>query len=226
MVGKRLLIFVAIMASVIGAGRLVLAHTTPTQGQALYNVSVPHDAPIPEQALRLRIIANSDSAADQAIKRTVRDAVVVQVAQYVAHAQNATEARAIVLSHLAQIQDTALKVTRDHGFRYAVKANVGKVPFPTKLYGNRVYPAGMYEALRITLGQGKGQNWWCVLFPPLCFVDIADGDAVPNTAGFPDLPPLETIDVKGPTGKETKVQVRVAALDYGEELWKTVRSWF
>jgi stage II sporulation protein R len=94
------------------------------------------------------------------------------------------------------------------------------------VYGDQVYPAGTYEALRITLGSGEGQNWWCVLFPPLCFVDITEGDAVPNTGKFPDLPPLETIQVPGQDGTQKDVQVRLALLDYGEMAWKAVqRLW-
>ena len=115
---------------------------------------------------------------------------------------------------------------KQKGYPYAVHTDVGQVPFPTKLYGNTVYPAGNYEALRIVIGSGLGQNWWCVLFPPLCFVDIASGDAIPNTGGFPDLPPLETLSVPGVDGKPENVQVRMALLDYGEELWKGANHWF
>lgn len=235
MVGKRLLAFVAVMACVVGFGRIAMAQTqvhanTPStsadDGQSLYNIAAPHAAPIPADALRLRIVANSDSDADQSLKRTVRDAVVIEVSKLVAGAHDATEARARVLQSLSAIRETALAVAQQHGYHYAVKADVGSVPFPTKVYGNQVYPAGNYEALRITLGAGQGQNWWCVLFPPLCFVDIADGDAVPNTAGFPDLPPLETIQVPDANGQLTNVQVRLASVDYGEELWKSVSQWF
>lgn len=232
MVAKRLLAFLAVMACVVGVGRMEMAGAAPqtgasvNDGAALYNVAVPHDAAIPQEALRLRIIANSDSNADQNLKREVRDAVVVQVAGIVKGARNATEARTRVLGALPAIRRTALAVTRNHGYHYAVNTDVGRVPFPTKVYGNQVYPAGNYEALRITLGTGQGQNWWCVLFPPLCFVDIADGDAVPNTGGFPDLPPIETIEVPDAAGHQTPVQVRLASVDYGEELWKTVKHLF
>ncbi|WP_303799374.1 stage II sporulation protein R [Alicyclobacillus macrosporangiidus] len=192
--------------------------------EALYNPAEPHAAPIPQDALRLRIIANSDSPQDQALKREVRDALVVQVAKLVAGSKDATEARQRVEAALPDIQRTAVDVARHHGYSYPVRADVGVVPFPTKMYGNQVYPAGNYEALRITLGAGQGQNWWCVLFPPLCFVDIADGDAVPNTGEFPDLPPLEVIDMPTMDGGTAQVQVRLASLDYGEELWRLVKN--
>lgn|GEM_PF-1603096 len=197
-----------------------------TVQQADVNIAIPQDAPIPKDALRLRILANSDSATDEALKREVRDAVVVRVAQLLNGAKTEQQAQEIVTNHLQELQSLAQSVVQKHGFRYHVKANVGVVPFPTKVYGNRVYPAGNYEALRLIIGKGQGSNWWCVLFPPLCFIDIADGDAVPNTGGFPDLPPLETISVKNLQGQSTPVQVRLASLDYGEELWKAIRNWF
>jgi stage II sporulation protein R len=187
------------------------------------NIAEPHDEKIPNQALRLRIIANSDSPQDQQLKREVRDAVIVQVGDMLKDVKTEATAEQTVRSHLPDINSLAASVVKQHGFRYAVHAEVGQVPFPTKEYGNMVYPAGTYEALRIVIGSGQGQNWWCVLFPPLCFVDIASGDAVPNTGGFPDLPPLETIDIPTPAGTPEKVQVRVAALDYGEELLKGAR---
>jgi stage II sporulation protein R len=222
--GKRMLVFLATMACLVGIGReLTQPHQLPTQAnaEALINISTPHDAPIPQEALRLRIIANSDSTKDQNLKLAVRDAIVLQVGALVKNAKSSVQARSILEAHMALLNQMASQVVRDHGYTYAVATTIAKVPFPTKIYGNRIYPAGNYEALRITLGQGLGQNWWCVLYPPLCFVDIADGDAVPNTGNFPDLPPIETLQVKGQSGQEVKVQVRAMALDYGEELWKT-----
>ncbi len=221
---KRMLVFLGVMACIVGVGRTVLAQTAhaASPDTTTYDIAEPHDAPIPKDALRLRIIANSDSAADQEVKREVRDAIVVKVATIVKGARNAEEAKARVEAALPTLRTTALDVMRQRGYDYSVSADIGKVPFPTKVYGNQVYPAGTYEALRITLGSGRGQNWWCVLFPPLCFVDIADGDAVPNTGQFPDLPPLETIQVPGPDGQPRDVQVRLAVEDYGETALKAI----
>lgn len=229
--GRRLLVFLVIAALFVVFGRVALANTqadagTSASSQQTVEVGAPTAAPIPKDALRLRIIANSDSAADQQLKREVRDVIVVKVAALVKNAKNADEAREIVTQHKAELQALAQQVVQAHGFRYDVKANVGEVPFPTKVYGNKVYPAGNYEALRFIIGKGQGQNWWCVLFPPLCFVDIADGDAVPNTAGFPDLPPVETLSVNNADGKSTQVQVRLLSVDLGEEMVKSIHNWF
>lgn len=225
---KRFVAFAGIAAMVIGGGRMLLHHPAAAAAKDVVysNVATPHDAPIPKEALRLRIIANSDSASDQALKRTIRDQIVVKVGSWVHNAKNASEARKIVIAHIPQIEQTALTVEHQHGVYESIKTDVGKVPFPTKIYGNQVYPAGNYEALRITIGKGQGANWWCVLYPPLCFIDISEGDAVPNTGSFPDLPPLETIQVQGADGKKQSVQVRMASIDYGEEAIKAVKQLF
>lgn len=132
---------------------------------------------IPQESIRLRILANSDSPADQAVKRVVRDAVVDAMNNWVTGPQTIEEARQTMRDHMTEIETIVGEVLQSRGFSYAYEAQLGMVPFPTKMYGNEVYPAGDYEALLITLGEGQGQNWWCVLFPPLCFIDAASGEA-------------------------------------------------
>ncbi|MFD0714888.1 stage II sporulation protein R [Paenibacillus sp. GCM10027626] len=132
---------------------------------------------IPAESIRLRILANSDGAADQAVKRFVRDAVVKAMNTWVTEPQTIEQARATIHAHMGEIEKIVAHELQQRGFTYGFKAELGVVPFPTKMYGNTVYPAGDYEALRITLGSGEGQNWWCVLFPPLCFVDSVSGEA-------------------------------------------------
>ena len=134
---------------------------------------------IPEQSIRLRILAHSDGVADQWIKRQVRDAITEQVNAWMDEADTIVEARAVIASRMNELQQRVGGVLAEHGINYAYQVDLGQVEFPTKMYGNQVYPAGKYEALRIVLGEGQGQNWWCVLFPPLCFVDLATGEAVP-----------------------------------------------
>ena len=134
--------------------------------------------PIPEQSIRLRIIANSDSIQDQWLKREVRDAIVAQVNQWVKEIRSIEQARSQVAARLPELEQLVAQTIRERGFSYGAEVRLGQVEFPTKLYGSYVYPAGQYEALVVKLGEAKGQNWWCVLFPPLCFIDIANGDAV------------------------------------------------
>jgi stage II sporulation protein R len=133
---------------------------------------------IPEDSIRLRILANSDSIEDQALKRRVRDAVVEQMNTWVSGPTTLEEARVIVTERIPVLESVVEQQIRKYGYDYTYKVELGIVPFPAKMYGDKVYPAGDYEALRITIGAGAGQNWWCVLFPPLCFVDAAKGEAV------------------------------------------------
>ncbi|MCS1352313.1 stage II sporulation protein R [Mechercharimyces sp. CAU 1602] len=137
-----------------------------------------NDTAIPEESIRLRILANSDTVQDQALKQKVRDAVLEEMGGWVNQPNTLVEARSLVKDHIPTFEGLAAKIVKQHGYDYEVDVDFGQVPFPTKMYGNRVYPAGEYEALRITIGEGEGDNWWCVLFPPLCFVDMSNGDAV------------------------------------------------
>lgn len=135
---------------------------------------------IPEESIRLRIIANSDSVEDQWLKQEIRDLVTDEINLWVGSIDDIDEARDVIEEHIPQIEQIVNDTINKYGFKYSQepKVELGIVEFPTKMYGETVYPAGEYEALRITLGEGQGQNWWCVLFPPLCFVDISSGDAV------------------------------------------------
>ncbi|WP_031406640.1 stage II sporulation protein R [Geobacillus vulcani] len=133
---------------------------------------------IPDEAIRLRILANSDAAEDQQLKRKVRDAVNAQINGWVAELTSFEEAKRVIRSHLPDIEQTVARVLRNEQSDQTYKVEFGPVHFPTKVYGNYVYPAGTYEAVLITLGEGKGANWWCVLFPPLCFLDFSNSDAV------------------------------------------------
>jgi stage II sporulation protein R len=133
---------------------------------------------IPDEAIRLRILANSDSAQDQKLKRKVRDAVNEEINKWVADLTSFAEAKEVIRSRLDEIEHIVANVLKEENSRQTYKVEFGKVNFPTKLYGNYIYPAGQYEAILITLGEGQGANWWCVLFPPLCFLDFSNGEAV------------------------------------------------
>lgn len=133
---------------------------------------------IPQDAIRLRILANSDTAADQWIKHRIRDAIVEEMQRWVTGPQTVEEARAAIKEHLPELRTLADGLLANYGYPYGANVELGVVPFPTKMYGDKVYPAGDYEALRVSLGKAEGQNWWCVLFPPLCFVDAVTNEAV------------------------------------------------
>ncbi|WP_391560345.1 stage II sporulation protein R, partial [Robertmurraya sp.] len=133
---------------------------------------------IPNEAIRLRILANSDLEVDQELKREVRDEVNAAITEWVAELTSVEAARDLIQSRLPEIKAIAEEVLEKNGSNQSVKTDFGKVEFPTKLYGEFLYPAGEYEAVLITLGAGEGANWWCVLFPPLCFLDFSNSVAV------------------------------------------------
>ena len=134
---------------------------------------------IPKEAVRLRILANSDSDKDQALKRKVREEVKAQIDGWVADLTSFEEARKVIQSHIPEIEKTVENTLKREGSKDSFQVKFSKnVKFPTKVYGNFIYPAGEYEAVLITIGEGEGANWWCVLFPPMCFLDFSSGTAV------------------------------------------------
>ena len=133
-------------------------------------VSIPNG-----DLIRLHVLANSDKPQDQQLKLKVRDAVIAYLAPYLGKAESTEEARSVIHSRKAEIIAAAQGVVKEKGAAYSVDLQEGMFEFPVKAYGDLVLPAGKYEAVRILLGDAQGKNWWCVLFPPLCFIDAANG---------------------------------------------------
>lgn len=124
-------------------------------------------------ALRFHVIANSDSAEDQRVKGLVRDRVLTLLPDLIA-AENEAQAEEIIAQRIPEIEQAANEVLCQQHKNYGAKATLGVFSFPTKVYQQTVYPAGEYRALRLELGEAGGQNWWCVMFPPLCLIDAAE----------------------------------------------------
>lgn len=124
---------------------------------------------------RLHILANSDSDEDQALKLKVRDNIISYMNTLSYSGLTKEEAIDLTNSHLVAFQEIAEKTIASEGYNYPIKLEIGNFYFPTKEYGNISLPAGYYDALKIEIGESKGKNWWCSLFPPLCFVDISAG---------------------------------------------------
>lgn len=134
---------------------------------------------IPDEAIRLRILANSDSDRDQYIKNVVRDEVNEYIHHLVQHIDDIDVGRKMIAMSVPEIEKIATKTLKNYGIEQTVAVEYGtNIAFPLKVYDNYVYPAGEYEAVLITIGEGKGANWWCVLFPPLCFLDFSNGTVV------------------------------------------------
>jgi len=134
---------------------------------------------IPDEAIRLRILADSNEQKDQQIKRLVRDEVNQEINRWVKDLTSIEEARDMIQNRLPEIEKVVAETLDKEGINYSFEVDYNdSVTFPAKLYGTYMYPAGEYEAILITLGQGTGDNWWCVLFPPLCFLDFSNGTSV------------------------------------------------
>lgn len=124
---------------------------------------------------RLHVIANSDSKEDQDLKYKVRDNLLKYMNEICKDCTSKEEAISLVEKNKEIFKQIALDTIHNEGFSYNVNINIGNFEFPTKNYGDISLPAGLYDALRVEIGEAKGQNWWCVMFPPLCFVDISSG---------------------------------------------------
>ena len=136
--------------------------------------SEQQQSPLRDSVLRLHVIANSDSLTDQALKMEVKDQIVKTMQNEFGAVQSQQEARQLAVQNKAVLEEAARQVISDYGYSYPVQVEVGEYDFPTKTYGNFVLPQGSYEAVRVVIGAGQGQNWWCVLFPPLCLVSSSD----------------------------------------------------
>ncbi len=124
---------------------------------------------IRDKMLRMHIIANSDSAEDQALKLKVRDAVLTAGEELFNGSLTADDAKEKISPQIEKLEQTALSVIQKEGFDYSVKVTVADEYFKTRVYDNAVtLPAGYYTAIKVIIGEGKGQNWWCVMFPPMC----------------------------------------------------------
>lgn len=130
---------------------------------------------IANEIIRFHVIANSDSSEDQALKLKVKDTLVQELSPELKTAKDISEAREIIRNNLTKIQDTAAEVIKSEGCDYPVTASLESCYFPLKVYDNYTFPPGTYEALRVQIGEAQGHNWWCVMFPPLCFVDETYG---------------------------------------------------
>ena len=150
---------------------LLFAYTTICAVSYCENVS----SDIADSVFRLHVIANSDDKVDQDLKYVVRDNLIDYMNNLCKDCKSKEEAIEIAKTHQEDFYKIASDTIKENGFDYSVKIEIGNFEFPTKHYGDISLPAGFYDALKVEIGEAKGQNWWCVMFPPLCFVDISSG---------------------------------------------------
>lgn len=136
---------------------------------------------IAEKIIRFHVIANSDTKADQNLKLAVRDAVGIKMSGLLKDAADRSRSEAVIRKNMEDMKQTAEKVIAERGYDYDVDICLTDTDFPVKTYGAYTFPAGNYEALEIVIGAGKGHNWWCVMYPNMCFSDtryeVIDEDA-------------------------------------------------
>jgi len=128
-----------------------------------------------EKLIRFHVIANSDTDEDQELKLKVRDAVIAYLQPKLENSKSIEESEAIIKDEYDNLEKISKKIISENGYDYSVKIGLQYSDFPAKQYSSVVLPAGKYKALKIIIGEGKGKNWWCVMFPPLCFVDEQNG---------------------------------------------------
>ena len=138
-----------------------------------YSNAVSQD--IQNSVFRLHVLANSDSKTDQDLKYLVRDELIKYMNSISNNISSKEEAIKLANENIQEFYSIAEKVIYDNGFNYSINIEIGNFSFPTKNYGDISLPAGFYDALRVKIGNAEGQNWWCVMFPSLCFVDVSNG---------------------------------------------------
>ena len=149
-------------------------------------VALHTQSQLSEKVVRLHVLANSDSEEDQALKLKVRDAVLEQATETLRGADCQAEASRRLTDILPELEETARAVITANGYDYGVRAELAETSFPTKEYDGFALPAGEYLALRVLIGEAAGQNWWCVVFPPLCTAAASDVPTVALDAGLTD----------------------------------------
>ena len=131
---------------------------------------------IGELVLRLHVIANSDDYDDQMIKMYIKDSIAEEYSEYFADALNKQESINFINNRSSEITDMVNGILSENGFGYTCEVMLCEDYFPNKYYGEMLFPEGQYTALKIVLGEGEGKNWWCVLYPPLCFLEVGSDE--------------------------------------------------
>ena len=180
---KRIIfvVFICVSMSIFQGCISIQEHLSKNVGDNLYDVekntqnkggirTLNYDE-VKDSLIRFHVIANSDSEDDQNLKIKVKNKVIDYLYPYLNDSQSLDESRQIIKDRMQEVKKLAEQVIEDNNYKYSIKVELSRENFPDKSYGNITLPQGNYEAFRIIIGDGQGKNWWCVMFPPLCFVD-------------------------------------------------------
>ena len=163
----RLVILILSLIAIIS----IMSISIKNEADKIDNVSESYK----EKLIRFHVIANSDTEEDQELKLKVRDEIISYLQPKLENSSSIKESEKIITSEYDNLQSISRETIIDNGYEYDVKVGIEYSNFPTKQYSNVILPAGEYKALKVVIGEGKGKNWWCVMFPPLCFVDEENG---------------------------------------------------
>ncbi len=175
---------------------------------------------IADNIIRLHITANSDSAADQEIKLKVRDRIIKEMSPILADAENFEESKQLVLENIDAIRSYADSELENNGVSYTSRCSLGKCFFPTKTYDDITLPPGEYTALNIALGGGEGKNWWCVMYPPMCFVDGNTVISEQNREILENNLDTDTYDLITNNGECPDIQIKFKIVEVFQNLRK------
>ncbi|MGL5378676.1 stage II sporulation protein R [Clostridium sp.] len=197
---KKYLMVILLIIVTIGS---TVGCVNSESGQGLENKNELIYEDIVDEIIRFHVIANSDSEEDQALKLKVRDEIIKYTSEKISKSSSLEDAREIILENQEEINEIAKNVVKENGYDYPVESTLSRENFPDKMYGDLIFPQGEYEAFRVLIGSASGQNWWCVMFPPLCFVDETK-DAVDSNKTEENLEQALNGDDKG----EKKIQFK------------------
>lgn len=163
---------------------------------------------IAPEILRFHVLANSDSDEDQQLKLRVRTLLLDSIYEDLGENASLDDTKEYVLANKDSLECEAEDYMKTEGYDYPAHIEVTKCYFPTKTYGDMVFPCGTYEAVRVEIGRGKGHNWWCVLYPPLCFIDSTYA-VVPDSSRDILKETIDAADYQALLNKQPKVQIRI-----------------
>lgn len=173
-------------------------------------------ADVKDKLIRFHVLANSDSKEDQDLKMKVKDEVIKYMEPILKKSESLDMTRELLRENESKVMEIAKNIIKKEGYNYDVKIELKKENFPEKVYGNIILPQGEYEAFRILIGDYKGQNWWCVMFPPLCFTDVTKGDiAYEETEKRMDSALGDTVEIE----EEKEIEVKLKFIEVLKEIF-------
>lgn len=190
----------------------VLCGTAVTAGAAVHTYADRVSQRITDSVVRFHVLANSDGENDQELKLKVRDEILVCLGEDLKECRSRDEAEKYLLAHLGDITETAERVIKEEGYEYDVKTELSEESYPVRYYGNAVFPGGVYHSLRVVIGEGKGHNWWCVMYPPLCLsgdsLEYSDTEILRDSLGD------EGYDVVVLSSEETVPKIKFKVVEW------------